>query len=52
MALEENATRLVGVRGQERPALAVLNFRIYHGMLHWGNAITYMRLRGRVPPGV
>jgi uncharacterized damage-inducible protein DinB len=36
--------------GQPLPALAVLNFRNYHALLHWGNAITYMRLRGRVPP--
>ena len=32
------------------PALAVLNFRNYHAFLHWGNSITYMRLRGKVPP--
>ena len=32
------------------PALALLNFRNYHALLHWGNAITYMRLRGKVPP--
>lgn len=38
------------LRGQPMPALAVLNFRNYHMMLHWGNAITYMRLRGKVPP--
>ena len=36
--------------GSPRPALAVLNFRTYHSLLHWGNAITYMRLRGKVPP--
>ena len=32
------------------PALAVLNFRNYHSLLHWGNAITYMRRKGKVPP--
>lgn len=37
-------------RGGPRPALVLLNFRAYHSLLHWGNAITYMRLRGRVPP--
>jgi uncharacterized damage-inducible protein DinB len=37
-------------RRTQLPALAVLNFRNYHALLHWGNAITYMRLRGKVPP--
>ena len=36
--------------GTQRTALVVLNFRNYHSLLHWGNAITYMRLRGKVPP--
>lgn len=36
--------------GKPLPALAVLNFRTYHSLLHWGNVITYMRLRGKVPP--
>ena len=37
-------------RQAQFPALAILNFRNYHALLHWGNAITYMRLRGKVPP--
>ena len=37
-------------RQSRLPALALLNFRNYHALLHWGNAITYMRLRGKVPP--
>ena len=37
-------------RGKPRPAVEVLIFRGYHGLLHYGNAITYMRLRGKVPP--
>ena len=37
-------------RQSQLPALALLNFRNYHALLHWGNAITYMRLRGKVPP--
>ncbi len=36
--------------GNPFPAVALLNFRTYHSLLHWGNAITYMRLRGKVPP--
>jgi len=37
-------------RETQLPALALLNVRNYHALLHWGNAITYMRLRGKVPP--
>lgn len=37
-------------QGGQRTSLVVLNFRLYHGMLHWGNAVTYIRLRGKVPP--
>lgn len=37
-------------QGGDRSSAAVLNFRNYHTLLHWGNVITYMRLRGLVPP--
>ena len=47
---EANAKALKPFMGKPRPALALLNFRNYHSLLHWGNAITYMRLRGKVPP--
>ena len=48
---DEKAARTVRpFRSTQLPALAVLNFRNYHALLHWGNAITYMRLRGKVPP--
>lgn len=50
MTDEVRAKTMRDVMGNLRPASAVLNFRIYHSMLHWGNAITYMRLRGKVPP--
>lgn len=50
MADEANASRTVEIMGKPRPALAALNFLNYHSLLHWGNAITYMRLRGKVPP--
>ena len=36
--------------GKPRPALAILMFRTHHGALHYGNVVTYMRLRGKVPP--
>ena len=47
---EANAKTMRPFRTAQLPALAVLNFRNYHALLHWGNAITYMRLRGKVPP--
>ena len=47
---ETKAKTMRPFRTAQLPALAVLNFRNYHALLHWGNAITYMRLRGKVPP--
>ena len=47
---ETNARTPRPFRKSQLPALALLNFRNYHALLHWGNAITYMRLRGKVPP--
>jgi uncharacterized damage-inducible protein DinB len=44
------AKRSVDFHGRPLTAGALLNFRNYHSLLHWGNAITYMRLRGKVPP--
>jgi uncharacterized damage-inducible protein DinB len=41
---------MVEFRGKPRPAGAVLTFWTYHSLLHYGNVITYMRLRGKVPP--
>ncbi|WP_321477081.1 DinB family protein [uncultured Paludibaculum sp.] len=36
--------------GSERPALNVLNFNIVHDYEHYGNIVTYLRLKGLVPP--
>lgn len=41
---------LVQFQGRQWPAVAVMNFRTYHSLLHYGNVITYLRLRGLVPP--
>lgn len=46
------ARRAVTFHGEPNTAGALLNFRNYHALLHWGNAITYMRVRGKVPPTV
>ena len=37
-------------QGREMPVVSVLIYRTHHAALHYGNIITYMRLRGRVPP--
>ena len=49
--LDETAIgRQVQFRGKPRTVGVVLTFFNYHSMLHYGNVITYMRLRGKVPP--
>ena len=44
------AKTVVDFMGKRRPRLAVLMFRTNHSLLHYGNVVTYMRLRGKVPP--
>jgi uncharacterized damage-inducible protein DinB len=36
--------------GQQMPKLAVFNFNIQHCNEHYGNLVTYMRLKSIVPP--
>jgi uncharacterized damage-inducible protein DinB len=36
--------------GQERPRLVWLTINASHGFEHYGNLVTYMRLKGMVPP--
>ncbi len=36
--------------GQERPILNVLDFNNMHDYEHYGNMVTYLRLKGLVPP--
>ena len=40
---------IVKFQGASLPAIVVMNFRSYHALLHYGNVITYLRLRGKVP---
>jgi len=47
---DAKARTMVEFMGEPRPALAVLFFRTHHAASHYGNAVTYMRLRGKVPP--
>ncbi|MBX2821205.1 MAG: DinB family protein [Rhodothermaceae bacterium] len=45
-----NPDNQIEFMGQPRSPLTVLAFRNNHALLHYGNVITYMRLRGKVPP--
>lgn len=47
---DAKARTMVEFMGEPRPALAILMFRTHHAALHYGNVVTYMRLRGKVPP--
>ena len=47
---EDTGRKIVQFGGMPMPALSVLLFRTHHGSLHYGNIVTYMRLRGKVPP--
>ena len=47
---DATARSMIEFMGKPRPALGLLIFRTHHAALHYGNAITYIRLRGQVPP--
>jgi uncharacterized damage-inducible protein DinB len=47
---DAHATEMVKFFGRDLPKLAVLNFNIGHNMEHYGNMITYLRIKGLVPP--
>jgi uncharacterized damage-inducible protein DinB len=47
---DEAALRTVRLFGQERTALAALVMNAGHDFEHYGNIVTYMRIKGMVPP--
>ena len=47
---EPNASEKVAFFGGERTNLSVLSFNTMHLYEHYGNLVTYMRLKGVVPP--
>jgi uncharacterized damage-inducible protein DinB len=47
---DENAGQTVKFFGGERSKLNVLQFNNMHNMEHYGNIVTYLRLKGLVPP--
>ena len=44
------AAEVVDLFGMKMPRLNVLHFTIAHDFEHYGNIVTYMRLKGMVPP--
>jgi uncharacterized damage-inducible protein DinB len=47
---DDQVTQAVKFFGAERTKLGVLSFNSMHNMEHYGNIVTYMRLKGLVPP--
>ena len=47
---DATATQTVKFFGNDVPKFAVLSVNIGHNMEHYGNLVTYMRIKGIVPP--
>jgi len=47
---EANANQIVKFGGGERSKLNVLEFNVMHDFEHYGNMVTYLRIKGIVPP--
>jgi uncharacterized damage-inducible protein DinB len=47
---DAKAAQMVKFFGSERPALNVLSFNVVHDYEHYGNMVTYLRMKGIVPP--
>ena len=44
------ATQKMKFFNSERPKLGILDFNVVHDYEHYGNLVTYLRLKGIVPP--
>lgn len=47
---DADAAGMVNLFGAQRPKLAVLNLNAAHNAEHYGNLVTYLRVKGMVPP--
>jgi uncharacterized damage-inducible protein DinB len=47
---DASGTQMVKMIGMDMPKLGVLNFNNMHAMEHYGNLVTYLRLKNIVPP--
>jgi len=48
--LAADAATMVSWFGQQRTRLSILDLNVAHGYEHYGNLVTYMRMKGIVPP--
>lgn len=44
------AVQMIGASGREMPKLGMLTVNLTHSSLHYGNLVTYLRLKNIVPP--
>lgn len=47
---DSQAAQMVKFFGHDATKLSVLQFNIAHNMEHYGNMVTYLRIKGLVPP--
>jgi len=47
---DTSGSQIVRLFGTDTPKLGALNFNNVHNMEHYGNLVTYMRIKGIVPP--
>jgi uncharacterized damage-inducible protein DinB len=47
---DATALQAASVFGQQQTRLFALSFNVAHDMEHYGNIVTYMRMKGMVPP--
>jgi uncharacterized damage-inducible protein DinB len=47
---DPSGSQIVKMFGTDTPRLGVLDFNNVHNMEHYGNLVTYMRIKGIVPP--
>lgn len=47
---DAEGVKMVKLFGAERPKLGVLDFNNMHDYEHYGNMVTYLRIKGLVPP--
>jgi uncharacterized damage-inducible protein DinB len=47
---DASAAQMVKFFGSDMPKLSVLSFNCMHASEHYGNLVTYMRLKNIVPP--
>ena len=47
---DEHAADMVSFFGRQMPKLSVMSFNTAHTMEHYGNLVTYLRMKGLVPP--